>query len=98
MKAGYYLLIVLIGKCIIIGFGLNGIERTTIIVDIFNIIHKGREAGIHLNVDEDQGKITQGSKRQANGYKVPTCTMPGLYSSAAPVVQLVTSQPSDVGM
>ena len=31
-----------------IGFRLNVIERTTIIVDTFNIIQKVRDTGIHL--------------------------------------------------
>ena len=30
------------------GFGLNGTERTTIILDIFNIIQKVRDTGFHL--------------------------------------------------
>ena len=30
-----------------LGFELNGTERTTL-VDIFNIIHKVRDTGIHL--------------------------------------------------
>ena len=34
-------------------------------VDIFNIIQQARDTGIHLEVDEEQWKITQGSKRQA---------------------------------
>ena len=38
------------GKCI--GLGLKGAERTTI-VDIFNIIQKVRDTGIHLKVDEE---------------------------------------------
>ena len=35
------------------GSGLNGAERTTIIVDIFNVIQKVRDTGIHLKVDEE---------------------------------------------
>ena len=53
------------GKCI--GFRLRietGAERATII-DIFDIIQQVRDTGIHLKVDEEQWKITQGSKRQA---------------------------------
>ena len=34
-------------------------------VDIFNIIQQARDTGIHLEEDEEQWKITQGSKRQA---------------------------------
>ena len=34
-------------------------------VDIFNIIQKVQDTVIHLEVDEEQWKITQGSKRQA---------------------------------
>ena len=35
------------------GLELNGAERTTIIVDIFNIVHKARDTGIYLKVDEE---------------------------------------------
>ena len=34
-------------------------------IDIFNIIQKVQDTVIHLEVDEEQWKITQGSKRQA---------------------------------
>ena len=34
-------------------------------VDIFNIIQKVQDTVIHLEVDEEQWEITQGSKRQA---------------------------------
>ena len=34
-------------------------------VDIFNIIQKVQDTVIHLEVDEEQWKITQGSQRQA---------------------------------
>ena len=54
-----------IGKYI--GFGLRiatEAERTTI-VDTFDIIQQVRDIGIHLKVDEEQWKTTQGSKRQA---------------------------------
>ena len=34
-------------------------------VDIFNIVQKIQDTVIHLEVDEDQWEITQGSKRQA---------------------------------
>ena len=34
-------------------------------VDIFNVIQKVQDTVIHLEVDEEQWKITQGSKRQA---------------------------------
>ena len=42
-----------------IGFGLlmrieTGAERTTIIVDIFDIIQQVRDTGIHLKVDDEQ--------------------------------------------
>ena len=50
-----------------IGYGLRietGKERTTIIVDIFNIIQNVRDTGIHSKVDVEQWKIAQGSKRQ----------------------------------
>ena len=48
------------------GFGLRvetGTERTTI-VDIFNLIQKVRDTGIHLKVDEEQRKATKRSKGQ----------------------------------
>ena len=51
----------------LVWFGLRietGAERTTI-VNIFDIIQQVRDTGIHLEVDEEQWKITQGSKRQA---------------------------------
>ena len=51
---------------------LDGAERT-IIADIFNIIQKVRDTGIHLKVDEEQWKITRGSKRQASGYGPRVC-------------------------
>ena len=34
-------------------------------VDFFNIIQKVQDTVIHLEVDKEQWKITQGSKRQA---------------------------------
>ena len=34
-------------------------------VDIFNIIQKVKDIVIHLEVDEEQWEVTQGSKRQA---------------------------------
>ena len=34
-------------------------------VDIFKLVRKEQDIGIHLEVDEEQWKITQGSKRQA---------------------------------
>ena len=37
------------------------------IADIFNMIPKVRGTGIHLKVDEEQWRITRGSKRQAGG-------------------------------
>ena len=47
------------------GFGLNGTERTTIIIDIFNINQTVRDTGVHLKVEKEQWRIAQGSKRQA---------------------------------
>ena len=41
-------------------------------VDIFNIIQKVQDTGIHLEVDKEQWKITQGSKRQAKWVWSPT--------------------------
>ena len=46
-------------------------------VDIFNIIQTVQDPGIHLEVDEKQWKITQGSKRQAKWVWSPR-TMSGL--------------------
>ena len=43
-------------------------------VDIFNIIQKVQDTVIHLEVDEEQWKITQGSKRQAQWVWSP-CAM-----------------------
>ena len=45
-------------------------EKPTVIlydhdVDIFNIIQKVQDTVIHLEVDEEQWEVTQGSKRQA---------------------------------
>ena len=40
---------------------------TTIIVDVFNIVQKVPDTGIHLKVDEEQGRVAQGSKRQVSG-------------------------------
>ena len=51
-------------------------------VDIFNVIQKVQDTVIHLEVDEEQWKITQGSKRQAkwvcpprmmSGLRLPDC-------------------------
>ena len=46
-------------------------------VDIFNIIQKVQDTGIHLEVDEEQWKITQGCQRQAQCVWSPR-TMSGL--------------------
>ena len=46
-------------------FGLRnetGAERTTIIVDIFDILQQVRDTGIHLKVDEEQ-KSTRGPQK-----------------------------------
>ena len=40
-------------------------KRTHDDVDIFNVIQKVQDTVVHLEVDEEQWKITQGSKRQA---------------------------------
>ena len=37
----------------------RGTERTTIIVDIFDIIQTVQNTGIHLKVDEEQWRIAQ---------------------------------------
>ena len=54
------------------GMGLRietGVERTTIVLDILNIIQKVRDTGIHLKVrvDEERWRIARGNKRQAGG-------------------------------
>ena len=46
-------------------------------VDILNVIQKVQDTVIHLEVDEEQWKITQGSKRQAKWVWSPR-TMSGL--------------------
>ena len=49
-----------------IGFGLRiktGAESDTIIVDVFNMIQKVRDTGIHLEVDEEQRRVAQESTR-----------------------------------
>ena len=48
----------------ILGSGLK-LEQRGPNVDIFNIIQIVQDTVIHLEVDEEQWKITQGSKRQA---------------------------------
>ena len=45
------------GKFIYIGFGSRietGSEKTTIIIDIFDIIQQVQGTGIHLKVDDEQ--------------------------------------------
>ena len=51
-----------------IGFGLRietRAERTTIIVDIFDIIQQVRDTGIHLKVDEEPKKISKGPQKRS---------------------------------
>ena len=60
-------------------------------VDIFNIIQKVQDTGIHLEVDEEQWKITQGSKRQAKWVWFPR-TMSGLRFPATPHAQHQTQR------
>ena len=49
-----------------VGFGLNGTERTPIIiVDIFDIVQKVvRDIGIHLKVDEKEPKSSKGPQQK----------------------------------
>ena len=47
-------------------------------MDIFNIIQIVQDTVIHLEVDEEQWKITQGYKKQAQWVWSPR-TMSGLY-------------------
>ena len=59
-----------------IGFGLNGTEKTTIIVDILNIIQNVRDTGIHLKVDEESKSSCgpqQRSERQVGRKRTCTC-------------------------
>ena len=60
-----------------IGFGFRietvGTERTTIIVNIFDIMQTIRNTGIHLKVDEEQWRIAQESKRQKLVGMIPMC-------------------------
>ena len=55
-------------------------------VDIFNVIQKVQDTVIHLEVDEEQWKITQGSKRQAKCVWSPR-TMSGLRLPDTPHAQ-----------
>ena len=55
-------------------------------VDIFNIIPIVQDTVIHLEVDEEQWKITQGSKRQAK-WVWSTRTMSGLRLPDTPHAQ-----------
>ena len=56
-------------------------QTTTIIVDIFDIIQTVRNTCIHLRVDEEQWKISQGSKRGKLVGVVPTCSICQGYDS-----------------
>ena len=58
----------------------TGIEKTTIIVDIFNIIQTERNTGVHLKVliDEEEWRIAQGSKMRASGYGPHVCNLSAL--------------------
>ena len=60
-------------------------------VDIFNVIHKVQGTVIHLEVDEEQWKITQGSKRQAKRVWSPR-TMSGLRLPDTPHAQHQTQR------
>ena len=62
-------------------------ERTTI-VDIFDIIQQVQDTGIHLEVDEEQWKITQGSERQAKWVWCPHA-MSGLRFPDTPHAQKI---------
>ena len=55
-------------------------------VDIFNVIQTVQDIVIHLEVDEEQWKITQGSKRQTKLVWSPR-TMPGLRLPDTPHAQ-----------
>ena len=60
-------------------------------VDIFNVIQKVQDTVIHLEVDEEQWKITQGSKKQANWVWSPR-TMSGLRLPDTPHAQHQTQR------
>ena len=70
------------------GYGLRIEIRTwrTTIVDIFDIIQKEQDTGIHLKVDEEQWKITQEVRGKQVGM-VPTCAMSGLRLPDTPHAQ-----------
>ena len=61
-------------------------EREDPDVDIFNIIQNVQDTVIRLEVDEEQRKITQGSKRQAKWVWSPR-TMSGLRLPDTPHAQ-----------
>ena len=46
--------------------------------DIFNIIQKRQNTGVHLKLDEEQWRIARGSKRQAGWYGSLTRYLSGL--------------------
>ena len=52
-------------------YSVTGFEDTrgaiTIIVDVFKIMQKIPDIGVHLKVDEEQGRVAQGSTRQVSG-------------------------------
>ena len=54
--------------------GFEDTRGTIDIVDVFNIIQKTPDIGIHLKVDEEQRRVAQGSKRQVSGEptQIPT--------------------------
>ena len=58
---------------------------------IFNIIQKAQDTSIHLEVDEEQWKITQGCQRQAKSGYGPQVTMSGLRLPNTPHAQHQTT-------
>ena len=58
-------------------------------VDIFNIIQKVQDTGIHLEVDEEQWKITQGSKKQAKWVWSPRTVRCQLYGFQILLIMLM---------
>ena len=61
-------------------------------VDIFNIVQKVQDTGIHLEVDEEQWKITQRSKGQAKWVWSPR-TMSGLRLPDTPMINTKHNDP-----
>ena len=55
--------------------------------DIFNLIQNTQNTSVHLKVDEEQWRITPGSKRQAGGYGPHVRNLSGLRHPDTPYAQ-----------